>query len=103
MRPRRTAKSAPGGSAAGSASANAPSRASTMPARASRKRSAALIAAVLRKGGAIFSSELPARMQRDDAAGEVAIGDALEPSRLQHRREARLVGKAADRFHQILI
>src|SRR6185437_6687681 len=48
-------------------------------------------------------SQLPARMQRDDAARQLPIADAAEAGRLDHRGESLRLGKFANGLHEVLI
>src|SRR3974390_2711766 len=83
-----------GGSGAGSISPNAPSRASTKPARARRNR---WESAAITDRAAL---EPPSRMQCDDAAGEHAIAHAAESGGRDHFRKGSRLREAPDRFDE---
>src|SRR3546814_907828 len=53
--------------------------------------------------GVANPSDAPAGMQRGDAEAEVAVLHIAEAGRADHRREAFLVGKAADALHEIAV
>src|SRR4051812_2507573 len=93
-RARRRATRAPGGSTLASTSESAPSRARTNPACRLRTRWAR---------PAINGSELPARMDGDDAAGQRPMRDPPEAGVLDHPCEGVGRREAADGFHEILV
>src|ERR1700693_1647672 len=91
----RTASRAPGPSASTSTRESTPSRASTNPACARRKRWAA--------AEITESSKSPAGMNGDDAAGERVPRDAAEAGGARQIGESIRSRKAADRFREISV
>src|SRR5690606_15645273 len=83
-----------------------PSRVNIHPARISRKAAEKLLMPRCPVPDPVSSqarSKLPAGMERGNAAGEIAIADALETSLLDHRRKILLLGEFADRLDQIAV
>src|SRR5215212_2912990 len=93
VRARRNNRRADGGSTYGSTSASAPSRASTKPARRLRARWTM----------PPITSDLPAGMDGDDAAGHGTMRDAPESRFPDHAREGGARREAADRLDEVAI
>src|SRR5690242_17502243 len=62
-----------------------------------------LAPAMMSEGRELRPSELPARMQRDDAAGQLPIADAAEAGRLDHRGKSLRLRKFTDGLDEVLI
>ena len=95
-RARRSAQPRPGGQRVGIDERRRRRRGRARSRRRAMRKSAATVPAISPQS---FQPEWIAAMP----PGEVAIGDAVEAGILDHRGEARLVGKAADRFDQIFV
>src|SRR5215218_1839055 len=89
----RNNRRADGGSTYGSTSASAPSRASTKPARRLRARWTM----------PPITSDLPARVDGDDAARHGAMGHAPEARLPDHARKGGTGREAADRLDEVAI